>query len=74
MVLQLAGNFTVSWPDGAGRPLTMGRTYTILWDATKEEPKAGAKWSLSGLNAEQQRNEDRSDSDKGAKAMEPRFG
>ena len=73
MVLQLLGEFTMRWPDGAGRPLTLSRTYTIGWDTSTEKPREGAHWSLSGMNAELQNIEDRSDSEKGATALEPRF-
>jgi len=73
MVLQLLGKFTMCWPDGAGGPLTLFRTYTIGWDASTKRPKEGAHWSLSGMDSELQKNEDRSDSEKGPAALEPRF-
>ena len=47
MVLQIVGDFTVSWPDGRGRPLTVPRCYSIRWDPVNECPAQGANWTLS---------------------------
>ena len=73
MILQLQGTFTVAWPDGRGRPLSVPRTYSIKWDPTQEVPAAGACWSLSGLAGAQKEAEDRFDRKEWPATLEPRF-